>query len=76
MLDDIMHKCQLCESIERIIDDVISCASMDELQLIKQRAISIRNGMSINDFKSVCSPITSRIETGPTQIGWGKGKDE
>lgn len=68
------HEMQNC--LEILCADIISCANMEDIIVLKEKALRIRREMLLGTESNLISPITSRIETGPTQIGWGKGKDE
>ena len=71
-----MNKYEILHRLDGICADIMSCATMEELSILKEKASFIRRSISAGGECDSGSSITSRVETGPIPIGWGKGKDE
>jgi hypothetical protein len=74
-----INEIKLLKQLDDIFKSILECANMDELAVLKERIMLERSEIK-NEYlqprDNVPTAITSRVETGPIPMGWGKGKDE
>lgn len=70
---------EVFKELEFLFEKIMHCDTLDDLKYLKEyiaeRKIHITKNKNFSDADSG-SDMTTRIETGPALIGWGKGKDE
>lgn len=74
-----MKDSEAIKELEFLFEKIMSCHTLSDLSYLKEYAADrktfIAKNKKLSDGSSL-NNMTTRIETGPSLLGWGKGKDE